>query len=65
MSRVPSYPFRVIVAVKLGESLRTETHNYQNLASALAYRTIALGKRLTKRVEVVMVIDESTPGHTD
>lgn len=64
MSRVPSYPYRVLVTRDLaGGKQQTEQHNYSNLAGAIAYRDIQLGKKSTRKVEVVMVIDESTPSH--
>lgn len=65
MSRIPFYPFRTVVIKRpVGEGQpQVENHNYQNLAGAIAYRDIALRRPNTKRVEVVMVLDESTPGH--
>lgn len=64
MSRVPSYPFRCIVHRKPmsgGAMPQPENHNYTNLAGAIAYRDIALRKGNTRKVEIVMVMDESTP----
>lgn len=65
MSRIPSFPFRCVITRKpVGDNQPAiETHNYSNLAGAIAYRDIALRKQSTKRVEVVAVLDESTPGH--
>lgn len=66
MSRIPTYPFRVVVTKVVGANQQLiENHNYTNLAGAIAYRDIALRKRMTKRVEVMMVLDESTPGHRE
>lgn len=68
MARVPAYPYRTITTVMNGPSgtqQRVEQHNYTNLPGAWAARDIALRKRNTKKVEVVMVLDESTPGHAD
>jgi hypothetical protein len=66
MSRVPTYPFRVVVTKMVGTNQQLiENHNYTSLAGAIAYREIALRKRMTKRVEVLMVLDESTPSHKD
>jgi hypothetical protein len=67
MARVPAYPYRVVVYRKpIGANPpQIENHNYTDLPGAIAYRSIALGKHTTKRVEVVMVLDESTPDHRD
>lgn len=66
MSRIPpKAAFRVIVYVRAGERQHLESHNYDNLAGAIAYRNIALTKRWTRKVEVTMVIDESSPSHPD
>lgn len=68
MARVPKFAFRVVAFVKThnidGRGVRQEQHNYETLPGAWAYRTIALAKPLTQRVEVLMVIDESTPTHS-
>jgi hypothetical protein len=64
MARIPRYPYRVVVTVKNGQNgYRPENHNYENLVAAMSYRDIALQKPLTRRVEVMMVLDESTPSH--
>lgn len=67
MSRIPSYPFRVIVIKKsVGNAPpQTETHNYAGLAGAITYRDTALRRPNTKRVEIHVVIDESTPSYRD
>lgn len=68
MSRIPSYAYRVAVIKKpvgLVNSQQVENHNYTNLAGAIAYRDIALRRSNTKRVEVLMVLDESSPGHRE
>jgi hypothetical protein len=67
MARVPSYPFRCIVTKKpVGAAMpHTENHNYESLPGAWAYRDIALRRPNTKRVEIVMVLDESTPSHKE
>lgn len=64
MSRVPSCPFRCIVTRQIanGEQ-KTEQHNHATLVEAWADREVRLQKTSTKKVEVVMVIDESTPAH--
>ena len=60
MSRIPLYAYRVVVHVELaGGNRRQEQHNYSSLAGAVAYREIALRKRHTKKVEILMVIDET------
>ena len=64
MARVPKYAFRVHVYVRIGTNIRMETHNYENLIGAMAYRVIALRKPLTTKVEIVAVLDESTPTHS-
>lgn len=68
MSRVPAYPFRCIVTRKLrdlsGIACQTiEQHNYATLAGAWDYRNIMLARSDTYKVEIIMVIDESTPTH--
>lgn len=69
MSRIPNFPFRCIVYKKPMAGSQhvppAENHNYANLAGAIAYRAIALRRPQTKRVEVIMVMDESSPGHED
>lgn len=65
MARVPKYAYRVNVWRKLGTSVTLESHNYETLPGAWAYREIALGAQRTTRVEVMAVLDESTPYHRD
>jgi hypothetical protein len=67
MSRIPSFPFRVIVIKKaVGNAQpQSETHNYAELAGAIVYRDTALRRPNTKRVEIHCVLDESTPGYKD
>jgi hypothetical protein len=65
MARVPKYPYRVLVSKRLGANLTLESHNYETLPGAWAYRNIALGQNRTARVEIVAVLDESTPSHRD
>lgn len=61
MSRIPLYAYRVVVHVEIaGGKRRQEQHNYNTFAGAVAYREIALRKRFTRKVEVLMVIDETT-----
>lgn len=67
MPRVPT-PFRVVVTTRVGSDGSRqiiESHNYASLAGAITYRDIALKKRNTRRVEVLMVLDESTPSHRE
>lgn len=69
MSRVPSLPFRCTVFKKpMATSSQLhpvpENHNYANLAGAIAYRDIALRRPNTRKVEITMVLDESTPSHS-
>lgn len=64
MARIPKYPYRVVTHYKLGDRLHHDQHNYENLAGAIAYREIALRKQRTVKVEVLMVLDESTPAHS-
>jgi hypothetical protein len=65
MSRLPTFPYRCVVFKKPMSGSHQmpppENHNYQNLAGAIAYRAIALRRPSTKRVEIIMVLDESTP----
>ena len=61
MSRLPSYPFRVLVYKNGTINMEIETHNYQAMAGAIAYREIALRRPNTKLVEIVVVLDETTP----
>lgn len=68
MARVPSHPFRVIVHKSNGNGgmhPTLEQHNYTSLPGAIAYRDIALGRTNTRKVEVVMVLDESTPSQRE
>jgi hypothetical protein len=65
MAMIPKYAYRVIVSKKLGESLTLESHNYETLPGAWAFREIALGQQRTCKVEVVAVLDVSTPSHRD
>lgn len=67
MSRIPSYPFRCVVYRKPivgGSYPPAENHNYANLAGAIAYREIALRKGTTRKVEIVVIMDESSPAHS-
>ena len=65
MSRIPSFPFRVMVTKKPmhGSTVLPpiENHNYESLAGAISYRDTALCRPNTRKVEVVMVLDETTP----
>lgn len=63
MARIPKYAYRVVVWSRLGTKLTTESHNYETLPGAWAYREIALAHQRTSRVEVMAVLDESTPNH--
>jgi hypothetical protein len=65
MARIPSLPFRVVVHKKpVGAAPPVpENHNYPDLPGAWAYRDIALRRPNTRKVEIVMVLDESTPDH--
>lgn len=63
MSQLPKYPYRVVVTRRLGFDLASETHNYENLAGAYAFRDIALSKPMTRKVQILLVIDEATPSH--
>ena len=69
MARVPSLPFRVIVSKRTGigtaAGLSFETHDYPDLPGAWSYRDTALRRPNTRKVEIVMVLDESTPDHRD
>jgi hypothetical protein len=65
MARVPKYAYRVVVSKRLGQNISRESHNYETLPGAWAYRDIALGQQLTTKVEVLAVLDESTPSHRD
>jgi hypothetical protein len=46
-----------------GQQQQVESHNYASLPGAWAYREIALRRSNTKKVEIVFVLDESTPDH--
>lgn len=65
MARIPTYAYRVIVQRKpVGSNPpQIETHNYTDLPGAMVYRAIALSKHTTRRVEVCLVLDESTPDY--
>lgn len=66
MSRIPpGFPFRTVVTKKPNgdRQPQIEQHNYTNLAGAMAYRDIALRRPNTRKVEIIMVLDESTPNH--
>jgi hypothetical protein len=65
MSQIPRYAFRVIVLTRIkGQSdVHAEQHNFVNLAAAVAYREIALGRKQTRKTELLAVLDESTPNH--
>jgi hypothetical protein len=65
MARVPAYAFRCTVT-KTGprNTQQTEQHNYTNLPSAMSYRDTALKRPNTKKVEVVLVLDEATAQET-
>ena len=70
MSRIPNFPFRVLVTKKpMAGSTQlppVENHNYGELAGAIAYRDTALRRPNTKMVEVVFVLDQTTPmNHRD
>ena len=64
MAQIPKLAFRCFVTKKpLGQGgpPQFEQHNYENLPGAWAYRDIALKRPNTKKVEILLVIDESTP----
>jgi hypothetical protein len=61
VSQVRKHPYRVNVLIGSGNTFRNEYHDCANLAGAIAFRDIALSQPLTQKVEVVMMIDESTP----
>jgi hypothetical protein len=62
MARVPPYPYRVIVWKKSRSPFtQLEQHNYSSLPGAWTHRDIALRRPNTRKVEITMVIDESTP----
>jgi hypothetical protein len=65
MARVPDLPYRVVVHVEVarGKPWRTENHNYSTLPGAMEFRDMAFRKPLTRKVEVLMVLDVSTPAH--
>jgi hypothetical protein len=64
MSRVPSYPFRCVTTRILANgNQQIEQRNYTTLPGAWAMRDIELNKRSTRKVEIVQVLDESTPSH--
>ena len=67
MSRIPNFPFRVMVTKKpmTGSTQLPpiENRNYENLAGAIAYRDTALRRPNTKLVEIVCVLDETTPNN--
>jgi hypothetical protein len=66
MARVPALPYRVYVTVRTGPGTqRIETHNYPDLPGAWTYRDIALRRQSTRKVEISLVLDESTPTHRD
>lgn len=64
MSRVPSYPFRCVTTRILANgNQQIEQRNYATLPGAWAMRDIQLAKKTTRKVEIVQVLDESTPTH--
>jgi hypothetical protein len=65
MSQVPRYAFRVVVLTRINGNgdMHSEQHNFVNLAAAVAYREIALGRKHTRKTELLAVLDESTPSH--
>lgn len=67
MARIPALAYRVLVSKHpVGAALPAiEQHSYDSLPGAWAYRDIALRRRNTRKVEVVLVLDESTPTHRD
>jgi len=65
MALVPKCPFRVNLYSRLGDHLRIEHHNYETLRGAMSYRDALLTRPRTTRVEVLMVLDESTPTHKE
>lgn len=66
MARIPTYAYRVVVTRRAaGDTQQIETHNYTSLPGAWAYRDTALRRMGTRKVEVMMVLDESTPTHRD
>ena len=62
---VPKYPFQVRASYRVNSTnkLRDETHNYEILTAAHNYRDIAIRKPSCVRVQIVMVLDETTRGH--
>ena len=65
MALVPKCPFSVNLYSRLGDHLRIEHHNYETLRGAMSYRDALLTRPRTTRVEVLMVLDESTPTHKE
>jgi hypothetical protein len=67
MSRIPNFPFRVLVTKRpMAGSTQlppVENHNYENMAGAIAYRDVALRRPNTKLVQIVMVLDETSPSN--
>jgi len=63
MARVPNTPYRVLVTKRNGDKLNVETYNEENLVGAMTRRDGELRKERVTRVEVCMVLDESTPNH--
>jgi len=65
MALVPKCPFRVNLYSRLGDHLRMEQHKHETLRGAMSYRDALLTRPRTTRVEVLMVLDESTPTHKE
>jgi hypothetical protein len=63
MARVPKYAFRVVLMAVAAEGTRQENHNFETLVAAMTARDMYLRQRRTKKVELWMVLDESTPSH--
>jgi hypothetical protein len=65
MSRLPNFPFRVLVTKRPMTGSTNlppiENHNYENMAGAICFRDIALRRPNTKMVAIVVVLDETTP----
>lgn len=63
MARIPNFPFRVIVTQRLGATQQQTSYNEENIVGAMARRDMELRRDRTKRVQIVLIIDESTPDH--
>lgn len=58
-SSQPKYPFRVtVVSDAPGNSLRVQTHNFEDIATAVDFQVVTMRKPTTKQTTLAVVICE-------